>query len=59
MNILQNTILNLNEKLRGKIVKFSKKKKLSSRTLTINTQHTKEIQKTPFLVSWGLSIGHS
>ena len=55
MNILQNTILNLDEKLRGKIVKFSKKK----RTLTINIQHTKETQKTPFLISWGLSIGYS
>ena len=38
MNILQNTILNLDEKLRGKIVKFSKKK--NSHQEQMNSKHS-------------------
>ena len=34
MNILQNTILNLDEKLRGKIVKFSKKNNTNNKHST-------------------------
>ena len=63
MNILQNTILNLDEKLKElKLLNSAKKNNLSSRTEQMNnTLHiqNKKKQKTPFLVSWGHAFGYS